>query len=343
MRAGARTAVVGWLLTMGCAGLAAPARAADNAAEAAAASDFVVTQFYGSLRDKPVFPPAGVAFANALIRHCGVPMTEVAPGSAPPPDKAMISYAIDPTMGAIVVTWAMKKLAAYATNRAEQNLKKYTVAYRNQPGYRDLSAQGWSSDTVPQSCVIAQRIYCDDEAVREIGKCPVDRRKVGASLALAMRRHEGALQVLPLAYRFDRFVPKHSKGKVTFSAGFAVQAIGAQNGAGYHWTSKLNGQERVVLDGECEAHGDRTPMKSCEKAYDLDWAKAVALPMPPSLPEGSGKSLAALEVTVAEVGRPSRMAKLAAAFFKDTEEDTSAALAEALNKQWKLGEFAKDE
>lgn len=321
----------------------ATARAGDNAAEAAAASDFVVTQFYGSLRDKPVFPPAGGAFANALRRHCGVPMTEVAPGSAPPPDKAMISYAIDPATGAIVVTWAVKKLAAYATNRAEQNLKKYTVAYRNKPGYRDLSAQGWSSDTVPQSCVVAQRIYCDDDAVREIEKCPVDRRKVGASLAFAMRRHEGALQVLPLAYQFERFVPKHSKGEVTFSTGFAVQAIGAQNGAGYHWTSKLNGQERVVLDGECEAHGDRTPVKPCAKAYDVDWAKAVALPMPPSLPEGSGRSLAALEVTVAEVGRPSRMAKLAAAFFKDTEEDTSSALADAINKQWKLGEFAKDD
>lgn len=341
MRAGARTAVVVWLLTMGC-GVPATARAGDNAAEAAAASDFVVTQFYGSLHDKPVFPPVGGVFGPALSSHCGVPVTEVAPGSAMPPDKAMISYAIDPTTGAIVVTWAMKKLAAYAANRAEQNLKKYTVAYRNKPGYRDLSAQGWSSDTVPQACVIAQRIYCDDEDVREIGKCPIDRRKVGASLVFTMRRHEGALQVLPLAYRFERFVPKHSKGKVTFSAGFAVQAIGAQNGAGYHWTSKLNGQERVVLDGECEAHGDRTPVKSCEKAYDVDWAKAVALPMPPSLPEGSGKSLAALEVTVAEVGRPSRMAKLAAAFFKETEEDTSAALADALNKQWKLGEFAKD-
>lgn len=342
MRAGARTVVVAWLL-MGCTALAAPARAADNAAEAAAASDFVVTQFYGSLLDKPVFPPVGGAFTNALVRQCGVPASEVGPGSFTPPNKAMISYAIDPTTGAIVVTWAMKKLAAWATNRAEQNLKKYTVAYRNKPVYRDLSAAGWSADAVPQSCVIAQRIYCDDEEVRDIQKCPVERRKVGASLAFAMRRHEGALQVLPLAYEFERFVPKHSKGALTFSAGFAVQAIGAQNGAGYHWTSKLNGQERVVLDGECAAHGDRKPVKPCGKAYDVEWSKAVPLPMPPSLPEGSGGSLAALEVTVAEVGRPSRMAKLAAAFFKDTEEDTSAALADALNKQWKLGEFAKDE
>ncbi|MBU8977501.1 hypothetical protein JI752_015225 [Lysobacter sp. MMG2] len=167
--------------------------------------------------------------------------------------------------------------------------------------------------------------------------CPKPKVELASTMIFVLRREGGALKALPLGYEFNRFVPRHSKGRLAFSAGLAVQAIGAKDGAGYYWTSERDGKEAVLIDDDCDADGKRLPTGNCMDVETPDWSKAAVLPMPPRLPEGAESSMAALEVTVAEVGRPDAWTKAWASFTAASEGDVSEAMSSALKKQWKLG------
>lgn len=316
-----------------------PAHAAPpRVPEVVSASTLQVTQFHGAVDPTRMFVDRYSMLGAAVGRECGVTEFPVPPGSSTD-QKGVVNALAAPAAvaGGVLVDWLAGLAIKYLSKRAAEQVKEHTAGYSNKPEFGDLfAASKWSGDGM-QSCVIAQRWYCTQQ-VDALARCPAGSVELASTMVFVLRREGGALKALPLGYDFNRFVPRHSKGALAFSAGLSVQAIGSQNGAGYYWTSKRDGKEAVLIDDDCEVDSKRKPVGSCAHVETLDWSKAAVLPMPPYLPEGSGGSMAALEVTVGEAGRADMLTKAWASFTAASEESLSEAMSSALKKQWKLGE-----
>lgn len=333
---------MGMPMLVAIASMGATAQAADPLANApkldiVSASTLQVTQFHGSVDPTRMWLQGGTPLAQAVSRECGVPSFPLPPGSSTDQKGVQSIAAPAAIAGGIVVEWIAKQAIKYLSKQAAEQVKQHTAGYSNKPEYGDVfDALKWSSDS-GQSCIAAQRWYCTQK-VDTLSDCPLGKAQLASTFIFVLRREGGALKALPLGYDVARFVPRHSKGKLAFSAGLSVQAVGSQNGAGYHWTSKRDGKEAVLIDADCQADNTRKAVGRCEKVEALDWSKATVLPMPPRLPEGSASSMAALEVTVAEVGRADALTKAWASFTAASEDSISEAMSSALKKQWKLGE-----
>lgn len=333
---------VGMPAVVAIASLGADAQAADPLsrtpkADIVSASTLQVTQVYGAVDSTRMWLKAGTPLAQAASRECGVPSFPLPPGSYSD-QKGVRSLAAPAAIaGGIVVEWLTRQAIKYLSKQATEQVKQHTAGYSNKPVFGDIYAKEKWSDDAGQSCVVAQRWYCTKK-VDNLSDCPTGNAQLASTFIFVLRREGGALKAAPLGYDVARFVPRHSKGKLAFSAGLSVQAVGSQNGAGYYWTSKRDGKEAVLIDESCEADGTRKPIGSCSDVYALDWSKAAVLAMPPHLPEGSESSMAALEVNVAEVGRADMLTKAWASFAAASEDSISEAMSSALNKQWKLGE-----
>lgn len=292
-----------------------------------------VTQFYGGAPAGTGLPANSVVF-EAMTEHCG----------AQGPEKMTPGLAI---LGGIVVDWLAGVVVKQMKESVLADIKAHTVSYRNDLGYADLYEPGkWSKKEKgvnPRTCVIAQRFpACPAKPTKDAVPC--DEKQAAATALFVLERERAALSVTPVAYEFQRFLPKHSppKGKsakLAFSVGMALHAIGVQDGSGFYWDSKQADKELLLIDEDCMATSDRRPVGACQwRASFLDRPDAKLLPLPPGSQGSTPYALAAFEVNFAEVGRPGGGSKALASFLDASGEDLSKAAASALKKQWKLGE-----
>jgi hypothetical protein len=294
-------------------------------------SDLLVQQFIGTY---PLPVKTSDRFLEAVNKECRS-QGDVAPPVAP----------IFAAFGGIIVDWIFGRITKSIENSLKESLKSYTAAYSNKLSYGDIfDARLWSGSAPKLSCVVAVRVDCELsilESKSDNASCPLEAGKPGFAVALLLRNERSALRVSPIAVEMSQLRAKHAQGDAGIGVSLRLKGFGLREGEGYAWESA----EAVVLSETFPAQASvksQAATATFAKVYDvpnnpLAWKKQISpyVAFPPHNVATGMDSFAAIEVTVAEVGTPSRSLKAFAEFFSENRSDISGALSAAAKK--KLG------
>lgn len=278
-----------------------------------------------------------------LVRDCGVQA---------PPVVATVSAAV----GAILIDWLVSRGVAAANERLDKYIAEHTVTYRNALNFTDIGAPAlWGLDANgketnkarehPVSCVAVIREDCpvatdsSDTNSKPAAPC------TGRLYFVAALRHEGNyLRVAPVALYVDQIEARHARGKATAAVSLQIHGIANAEMGGQRWTSG-----EVALAAESFDAGKSVPKKGIrgdvDRLFDYGsdpqksaarWEKAAVMPLPPDMRAPNTQvnpSVAAIEISIAEAGKPGFFGSNLANLMKAKGSDLGGVLGTALKKQ----------